>query len=432
MLQLYSLAMALAVGCLLLPHRCFRRLVQRDGPETLRQLLGHPPSDLIPPPEVVMHAVSAGEMAAAGAIIRQLHSLRPDTRLLLTTGTSAGMGVGQSLQRELPGISAVVLLPWDRSGALRRWLGQLSPKAMVVVETELWPNLFNECRRLEIALAVVNGRIYPRDVGRYRLIHSFMQRVLDCTDWIGVQDQVERQRFLAIGADPQRLRILGNSKFDSPARPGIRPHRFPDPHGRPAPIIMAASTHDPEEYWLLDLLPRLHGEFPGLRLILAPRHCERGATLAKAAVRGGWRTCRFSLGHWQDRIWDVLVLDRMGQLPAFFAGADVVVMGGSLVDRGGHNFLEPAQFARPIVVGPYLQHFHTTAERFLACGALWRVQDRTGLETGLFALLRDPVKAKDLGRKAQGCAVAEGRRCGDYGLAIAQLLTGRSSREKSR
>ncbi len=424
MLQLYSAAMACAVLCLLAPHRWFRRLVHQDAPEALHQLLGHPLGYDAAAPELVIHAVSAGEMAAAGGIIRQLQSLRPDSRLSLTTGTAAGMEVGRTLQRELPGISSVSLMPWDRAGALRRWLGQLSPKAMVVVETELWPNLFNECHRRGIALAIANGRIYPRDLGRYRLIRSFMQRVLDCTDWIGVQDEVERRRFLAIGADPGRLKILGNSKFASSAHYGILPHRYTDPRDRPAKLIVAGSTHDPEEFWLLDLLPRLHGEFPGLRLVLAPRHCERGADLARAAVRRGWRTCRYSVDHWRDGVWDVLILDRMGQLRSFYAGADVVVMGGSLVDRGGHNFLEPAQLARPIMVGPYLQHFHTTAERFLAGGALWQVRDRTGLETGLFQLLHDPLTAKDFGRKARECAEAEGRRSGDYGRAIARMLNG--------
>ncbi len=422
MLRLYSLVMALAVICLLRPHRWLRRLAGREDRLALQQLLGEP--DREPPmrPDLVIHAVSAGEMVAAGAIIRQLEPLRLDLRLLLTTGTAAGLEIGRILQRELPCIGDLSLLPWDRAGAMGLWLNRLSPRALVVVETELWPNLFDTCRRLGIALAVVNGRLYPGDVWKYRLIRGFMAQVLACPQWVGVQDETERQRFLSVGADPRLLTVLGNAKFASPPPPDLAPHRFRGADDRPARLIVAGSTHAPEEAWLLDVLPDVIDAFPGTRLVLAPRHPQRAAGLARIATRRGWRCCRLSRDAWRNAAWDVLILDRMGQLAPFYAGAEVVVMGGSLANCGGHNFLEPAWFARPIVVGPHLGHFENVAKRFIEQGALCQVRNRAGLAARLTTLLGDPGLAMDIGRKARECAEREGERAGGYGQAVADLL----------
>ena len=174
----------------------------------------------------------------------------------------------------------------------------------------------------------------------------------------------------------------------------------------------------------MDLLPGLRDAFPGTCLVLAPRHVSHAARLAKYAKRAGLRCSRLSLDNWQREAWDVLILDRMGQLAPFYAGAEVVVMGGSLGNYGGHNFLEPAWFARPILVGPHLDHFADLAGRFISQDALYLARDREEIPLRLTDLLGNPVMASDLGRKAYECAVKEGERAGGYGQAILGLLNG--------
>ena len=425
-LGLYSLAMSLAVTCLLVPYHWLRRFKGCEDHQALSQLLGAPPVELPQSLDLIIHAVSAGEMVAAGAIIHQLQSLRPDLRIWLTTGNAVGFDMARTLRAELPCIRGVSWLPWDRWGAINGWVKQLSPQALIVVETELWPNLFNACRHHGVALALVNGRLYPRDLWKYRLIRGFMSQVLGCPRWLGLQDEEERHRFLDIGADPRRITILGNAK--SAMRPlSVRaPVLAWEANGHPPRLIVAGSTHPPEEAWLMDLLPGLRDAFPGTCLVLAPRHVHHAARLTKYAQSAGLRCSRLSLDNWQREAWDVLILDRMGELASFYSGAEVVVMGGSLGNFGGHNFLEPAWFARPILVGPHLDHFANLAERFLSQDALYLARDREEIPLRLTELLGNPVMASDLGRKAYECAVKEGEGAGGYGQAILGLLNGRS------
>ncbi|MBK5965351.1 hypothetical protein CCR95_14965 [Thiocystis minor] len=421
-LQLYSVVLSLVVNCLLRPRHWLRQLLGHEDRTILRQLLGEPDRESTWSPQLVIHAVSAGEMAASGTIARQLQALRPELRLLLTTSTTSGLEIGHRLQAELDCIGGVTLLPWDRSTAMSRWLKHWSPRALVVVETELWPNLFDTCRNLGIALAVVSARLYPGDVWKYRLIRGFMTQVLACPAWIGAQDETERRGFMSIGASPGRIRVLGNAKYVFPPPTPLEPYHVHDADGVPARLLVAGSTHAPEERWLLDVLSELRGAFPRLRLVLAPRHVERAAGLARTVARRGWHPCRLSGDDWRDQDWDVLILDRMGHLTPFYSRADVVVMGGSLTNRGGHNFLEAAWLARPILVGAHLRHFASVAQRFLARDALCLVRNRTELAARLAELLGSPARATDLGRRARLCAEREGERASGYGQAVVELI----------
>lgn len=424
MLWLYSLVMSLAVTCLLVPYHWFRRLRGRDDHLVLGQRLGAAPEELPQSVDLIIHAVSAGEMVAGGAIIHQIQSLRPDLRIWLTTGNAAGFEIARALMADLPCIRGVSWLPWDRARAIEGWLRRFSPKALIVVETELWPNLFNACRQLGIALVLVNGRLYPSDLWKYRLIRVFMAQVLACPCWLGLQDEGERHRFLGIGADPGRIIVLGNAKAALRPPPALAPALAWDAKGHSPRLIVCASTHPPEENWLMDVLPGLSTDYPGTRLVLAPRHVHRSARLVKLANRMGLRCSRLSLDNWQDEAWDILILDRMGQLAPFYAGAEVVVMGGSLGNFGGHNFLEPAWFVRPILVGPHLEHFADLAARFFSQDALYLARDREEISLRLRELLGNPVLAGNLGRRAYQCAVREGERAGGYGQAILALLNG--------
>jgi 3-deoxy-D-manno-octulosonic-acid transferase len=194
---------------------------------------------------VVVHAVSAGEVVAAGALIGELQ--KRGARVIVTVGNAAGREAAERLRGRFPSIEGVFFLPWDRRRAMRRWLRKTDPDAVAVVETELWPNLFRACGETGVRLLVVNGRIDPRDVARYRLAPRFFRRVLRPAH-IGAQDEVELRRFVDIGADPDRVAILGNLKVDA-AREMRSPSGAAEPRQR---MIVAGSTHAPEERVLLD------------------------------------------------------------------------------------------------------------------------------------------------------------------------------------
>jgi len=423
-LALYSMGMSLFVACFLVPYHWFRRWMVREDHQALGQLLGDPPDALPKSLDLIIHAVSAGEMMATRAIIHQLDALRPDLRIWLTTGNTAGFDIANVIQTELTCIRGVSWLPWDRARAIRCWLKHFSPQALIVVETELWPNLFTACQCQGVALALVNGRIYPSDVWKYRLVRGFMSQLLASPDWLGLQNEEERHRFLAIGADPRRTKILGDAKSASRPLSVLVPVLAWEIDGRRPRLIVAGSTHPPEEAWLMGILPSLREDFPSTCLVLGPRQVRRAAHLAKLARKVSLRCSRYSLDDWQHEAWDVLILDRMGQLAPFYAAAEVVVMGGSLGHFGGHNFLEPAWFGRPILVGPHLEHFTDLAKRFFSQGALYLARDRQEIPLRLTELLGNPDMADGLGRRAYECAVNESARAGGYGQAILELLDG--------
>lgn len=396
---LYSFLIEVVVWIALVPAVCTRAWIRCAGPAELRQRLARRARrDGSPAPgTVVIHAVSVGEMHAAAPLVAGL--VTSGRRVLLTTGNRAGLEAGQRLARAHSGVEDVIYLPWDR-WAVRRWLAALAPAAVVVMETEIWPNLFRACAALDVPLLVANGRIRPRDVRRYRAARPFFAPVLACASWIGVQSAAERDRFLAIGAPASRLEVAGNVKFDAAVagRAGMSASGGGEPEH---PVIVAGSTHGPEERWLLDCARRLAAQGRRIRLVLAPRDVARASEVVRQA-----RSLQFRARLWSEAPgtpWDVLVLDRYGMLREWYAGADVVVIGGTFAPIGGHNLLEPAILARPILMGPHTGEIEATVRLFDAADAVVRVPaDDPGrrLAESCFDLLDDPVRARKLGENA--------------------------------
>jgi len=419
LLKLYSLLMEPVVWGVLFPWHMWHLLRGRIEPAAVRQRLGC--TALLPSPStrrLVVHAVSVGELAAAEPVIRRLCAADPQLSVLITSGNTAGLAAARALQERMEQVSGVAMLPWDRRDAVRRWLQAAAPLAVVVVETEIWPNLFLECRSQGIPLALVNGRIYPRDLFGYRLLHPIMKKILDCATLIGVQDERERRRFLAIGAPADRLTVLGNSKYDrEPAEhravpPGYRSGRL---------LLVAGSTHAPEERRLLHACVSLRAEFPTLDLVLAPRDPGRGPAVARLAEKQGLRSRLASQGPSDHPDWDVMVLDSIGGLIDWYAVADLVVIGGSLANHGGHNPLEPAALERPILVGPHMQHFAEMTERLAACRALCRLQRPDHLLPALVRLLSRPSLRRRMGSRAGRCAAAGRGAAQRYAQALSEL-----------
>lgn len=397
---LYSFSIEFVVWFALAPAVLVRRLVTRPGLAELRQRLARGPArtrtNEAAAGPVLIHAVSLGEMHAASPLVAALAAT--EHRLLLTSGTLAGLEAARTLARQHAAVEGVAYLPWDRR-AIRRWLAGIAPSAVVVMETEIWPNLFRTCADLRVPLFVANGRIRPADVRKYRLARAFFVRVLDSAVWIGVQSAAERDRFLAIGAPAGRLEVAGNLKFDAALAPGAAPSlRTSDASDRP--LVVAGSTHDPEERWLLECARLLEGCGRPIRLVLGPRNVARARRLVRLA-----RSRRLRVRLWSDRSdagWDVLVLDRYATLRACYAEADIVVVGGTFVPVGGHNILEPAALARPIVVGPHVEEISTLVRQFEAARALVRVwgEPARALAESCGALLADRARARRIGERA--------------------------------
>ena len=397
----YSVLIEIVVWLVLVPVVWMRSLVAGAGSSELRERLGHGRAcngrNEAGPGPVLIHAVSLGEMRAAAPLVDVLAA--EARRVLLTTGTAAGLDAARRLAREQPAIERVAYLPWDRP-AVHAWLGRIAPSAVVVMETEIWPNLFRACADLRVPLFIANGRIRPRDVARYRLLRPFFSGVLECATWIGVQSPAERDRFLAIGAPAARVEVAGNLKFDAALAAG------PEPSVRARgvterPLVVAGSTHGPEERWLLDCARLLEGEGRPIRLVLAPRDIARAGRIARLARSRELRTRLWSEP--SADTWQVLVLDRYATLRACYADADVVVIGGTFAPVGGHNILEPAALARPIVVGPHTEEIAPLVQPFADAGALLQISGTDparALTDACRALLADRALARTMGEKA--------------------------------
>ncbi|MBI4446659.1 MAG: hypothetical protein HY645_12215 [Acidobacteria bacterium] len=406
----YELLSISAVWAVLVPFKALPCLWHHEKRAELRERLAHNlPSGKKEKLRILFHAVSAGEMRAAGAVAAALVNLLPDLEIFLSTGNREGQQVGELIQQERQDVKGVFYLPWDQLRALRRWLQSWKFDLVAVIETELWPNLFRACHELSTRLCIVNGRIYPRDVFRYRLARNLFSQVLECADWIGVQNQEEARRFEAIGADPAKITVSGNVKFDSAAIL----QELPPPPWLPSafPILIGASTHAPEEAWLLELFDRLRCLHPKTRMVLAPRHVRRSTHVLRQARTRGRKAVLWSHRDSLTNDWEILILDKMGVLPQVYSPASIAIMGGTFSPHGGHNFLEAAARSSSIVVGPHVDSFREVVEQFEAAGALLRVENRDQLFETVKKLLDNPAEQKALGNWARiewenGCGSA--------------------------
>jgi 3-deoxy-D-manno-octulosonic-acid transferase len=430
----YSAALTGIVWMLLVPYELMRIASGRGTREGLLERLGVacPPRRRRPSPRVIVHAVSAGEMAAAAAFVEELAAGVPGLSVLVTTGNEDGRRVGMRLMNQYPAIEAVVWLPWDRASAVRRWLHRADPDAVIVVETEIWPNLFRVCREQRRPLMIVNGRIYPRDLARYRLARRFFGDVLGCASWIGVQDERERQAFLAIGSPAERTSVAGNLKFDarttSHGISGAWRHSLEA--GRP--LIIGGSTHAPEEQLLLGAAARLRLDFPSLRVILAPRHTKRVPQLRELVARQAWRSVLWSDGAPSSGDWDVLLIDRIGVLADLYSQADVAFVGGTIAPRGGQNVLEAVSRGCPAIVGPHVELIRSVVATLKEANAVVCLSDADDVGEALHAQLRRMLSdAEARARQVQHALAVAVHARGSARLCARQVraLMGRASPE---
>jgi 3-deoxy-D-manno-octulosonic-acid transferase len=372
---------------------------------SFRERLGRLPAGLSSgaSPSVWVHAVSVGEVLAARPLVRALRSRLPGHRLVVSTTTATGQALAR---RTLAEADAVFFAPFDWVRPVRRALAAARPSLLVLMETELWPNLIRQARRSGARVAVANGRISPRSFGRYRLARGLLRPMLGEVDLFLMQADAHAARIRALGAPPGRVRVTGNLKYDAlpPGGPrGAGPLAGVLGNGRAGDVLwVAGSTVPGEEEHVLRALREVRERLPGVRLVLAPRHPERFADMPALAQRAGFvATRRTALG---ERPWsegEVLVLDTMGELAQVYPSATVVFVGGSLEPAGGHNVLEPAVAGRAVVVGPHMENFQEIADEFRGAGALVQIASPGELGPAIGALLADPERRREMGERAR-------------------------------
>ncbi len=343
-----------------------------------------------------VHAVSVGEVNAAASLIDALRVRYPQMPLVVTTTTPTGAARVQSLWK---GDVRHLYFPYDLPGAVRRFLAHLRPRLAVVMETEIWPNLYVAIGRSAIPFLLVNARLSQRSLRGYQPVLPLIRLTLGQVAVIAAQSQADARRFRSIGALDDCVRVVGNLKYDLRVPDGLdaqaRLRRVA--WGSARPVWIAASTHEDEEARVLDVHARLREQFPDLLLLWAPRHPERFAHVAEACGQRGFRTRTRSADAMANTDTDCFVLDSMGELMGFYAAADVAFVGGSLQSVGGHNVLEPAALAVPSVVGPYTFNFADATALLRDEGALLQVADADGLADALAKLLADAPRRRAMG-----------------------------------
>jgi len=394
MYWLYSLGLgAFFVGGLpvFMAQAVLRGKYRRGLPERL----GRVPAWAGPAPPVWLHAVSVGEVMAAIPLARELAGRRPDLPLLVSTVTDTGRNVAE---QRLPA-KQFVFFPVDFGWAVESALDQLRPRIVLLTETEIWPNFIRACGARGIPVVLINGRISPRSYPRYRRVRRLFARVLQGIRLFCMQTPEDACRVLDLGAPVERVHVVGNLKFDlavtGDPQDGSAVRQM---LGLPPslPILVAGSTHRGEEAPVLGAFQAVRRAIPDLTLLLAPRHPERLAEVEGLLARGGLAWVRRSRLPASPAA-PVILVDTMGELARLYAAGTVVYVGGSLVPIGGHNVLEPAAYARPVLFGPHMGNFAEMARFFLEQGAGIQVHDTDGLAAAILRLLQEPAAADRMG-----------------------------------
>jgi 3-deoxy-D-manno-octulosonic-acid transferase len=358
-----------------------------------------------------IHAVSVGEALTARALAADLKARYPRLRLFLSTTTIAGQQVARG---SLSNVDAVFYFPFDWTFIVRRTLALVRPRLFIMMETEIWPNLLRECRRRGVKTIMINGRISSRSYPRYRLVRPFFRRVLADVDRFCMQSEESARRLVELGAAAGRVSVTGSLKFDSLELPAATAHGKPRERvlrffrvSANRTVIIAGSTMRGEEASVLRAFARVKTAMPNALAVLAPRHPERFGEVERLARDAGFVTVRRSeLPIDAEPRADVVVLDSIGELAQLYQLATAVFVGGSLVDHGGHNILEPAIFGKPIVFGPHMQNFKEIADAFLSNDAAVQVPSDRELDETLLALVTDSVRRARLGAAARALVEA--------------------------
>ena len=374
--------------------------VRHGKHQGLRQRLGAVPERLQSGAEKVIwvHAVSVGEVLAIAALVEEMKKRYAGYRIVVSTVTDTG----QQLARQRFGAENVFYFPADFAFAVRKCVQTLRPAAVVVAETEFWPNFLRVAKESGARIAVVNARISDRSFPGYRRVRALLKHVLENVDVILAQSEADRERLVAIGARAERVHVSGNLKFDlapqaTPALLG-RVRKALDA-GDAGPLLVCGSTMEGEESPLVEAFRQVLAKYSDAVMVLAPRHPERFSQIAKLLENSGVKF--WARSRWKDEplAGGIFLLDSIGELAAMYQLADIAFVGGSLVPRGGHNILEPARAGVATLVGPYTENFRDIVNLFVRGNAV-RVITKENVAGAFLELLHDEKERRELGRRA--------------------------------
>ena len=356
---------------------------------------------------IAVHAASLGEVNAASALIKALAKQYPDEPLTVTTFTPTG---SERVRALFGNTVDHVYAPLDLPGAVQRFLERVRPRLLVIMETEIWPNLYHAAATRGIPILIANARISQRSFGRYRRLRGLTADALGKTARIAAQSAGDAERLRALGATDGRLTVAGNLKFDVSLPAGLAEEgeAIRVAWGAQRPILVAGSTHEREEAVLLRAFQGVLASVPDALLVLVPRHPERFARAAQAAQAAGLKVTRRSAGASCPAGVQCFLVDTMGELLRYYAVGDVAFVGGSLEPIGGHNVLEPAALGRPVLVGPHTFNFDDITAQLIDAGAARRVADGAALQAAVIELFGD-ANARDRMGAAARKLVASGQ-----------------------
>lgn len=371
------------------------------------------------PTQVLIHSVSMGETLAAIPLIKQLMGQYPEWAFTVTTTSPTGSwevkkAFGDKVQH--------CYLPFDLSWCVRRFLGQIQPKLCIIMETELWPNLVYFAHQHQARVVLLNGRLSAKSASQYQKHHSLTRPMLRTLDALGVQTQIEADRFIALGVDPKRVTVCGSLKFDLQIAVSKREQAQTlrsQWQRLDSPVWVAGSVHPGEFEIMLEAHQHLLKRFPDALLVMAPRHPEQFNAAATAVTQSGLVLSRRSHHQGLQDNTQVLLADTMGELLMLYGTADHAFVGGTLIENGGHNPLEPATMGLSVCVGPHHWDFAQITALLSEGGGLKVVSSATELAARLIALFDNPVLAKEV--SAAALAVVERNR-GALGRQLAVVI----------
>lgn len=392
-------------GIVSLPHFLGRLRQEKTPGRLLRERFGFLPAESLAPFEKTrplwIHCVSVGEVLACEKFIELLLKKKPGQTLLLTTVTPTGQQMAKRWESERV---KVLYFPFDFQFAVRRFFETLKPLALLLVETELWPNVIQEARRRRVPVGIINGRISKRSFHSFRRFSFLFRPVFTSVDFFLVQTEKDRDRWTALGVDREKIQVTGNMKLDGFETNGQgeterEPLRSQWGFLASDQILIGGSTHPGEEEILLRAVHKLRQERFPLKLLLAPRHIERSLKILKQARKLGLRAVLASAREGAPSF-EVLILDQLGELRKLYPMADVVFMGGSLIRHGGQNPVEPASSRRAIIHGPWVFNFEELYRRLEEEGASLRVHQEGELLFALKRILHSEREREYLGVRA--------------------------------
>jgi len=346
---------------------------------------------------VWVHAVSVGETIAAAPMVRRLLARNPGITILMTAMTDTGLAQARKMFGDQVLYSYA---PYDTPGAIRRFLDRVNPRILVIMETEIWPNMIRQCRARRVPVFLINARLSERSAQGYERIRGLAAPIMRSISWVAAQAEKDAERFRQIGVAPEKVAVTGSVKFDVDIPEDVRAAAMAlrqELAGRP--VWIAGSTHGSENDQLLAAHGKVLAEHPGALLILVPRHPDRFEPVAEKAVKEGLTLARRSLGEGPAQA-QVYLGDTMGELMMLYGASDLAFVGGSLIERGGHNPLEPAGWGIPVFSGPHIFNFETIYQSLLNDRGVKLVNDADDLAAHVSSLFSDGQEREAIGQRA--------------------------------